>query len=181
MAVLEPYTSTYTDVDGSIMDADDLVNEFWRVAYFLELWGGAIDAIGQETSYEVYVEEVEGELAEILPARGLIQRLEVAADVEQFEVAIREHTAGAPYRVFITIRCRSAATTFTIRSPAGQSHIFGVNRRVLKPSQVITDGFYTAQIICTYGSEEGVMIQAFSANTEETEVNADDQLTLVPQ
>jgi hypothetical protein len=52
---------------------------------------------------------------------------------------------------------------------------------VLKPSQVITDGFYTAQIICTYGSEEGVMIQAFSANTEETEVNADDQLTLVAQ
>jgi hypothetical protein len=181
MAVLEPYTSTYTDVDGSIMDADDLVNEFWRVAYFLELWGGAIDAIGQETSYEVYIETVEGELAEILPQRGLIQRLEVAADVESFEIVIKEHTAGAPYRVFITVRCRSANTTFKIRSPAGESHIFGLNRQVLKPSQVITDGFYTAQLICTYGSENGVMVQAFSSNTEETEVNADDVLTAVPQ
>lgn len=181
MAVLEPYTSTYTDVDGSIMDADDLVNEFWRVAYFLELWGGAIDAIGQETRYDVYVEIVEGELAEILPARGLIQRLEVAADVETFEIAIREHTAGAPYRVFVTVRCRSADTRFTIRAPSGQSHVFGVNRSILMPSQVITDGFYTAQLICTYGSENGVMIQAFSGNPEETTVDLNDQLTATPQ
>jgi hypothetical protein len=181
MAVLEPYTSTYTDVDGSIMDADDLVNEFWRVAYFLDLWGGSIDAIGQTTDYTVYVQEVTGELAEILPQRGLIQRLEVAANVDTFEVAIREHTVGAPFRVYITVRCLSPDTRFTIRAPSGQSHVFGINRSIYMPSQVIADGFYTASLICTYGSEEGVMIQVHAANPEEDEVTLDDILTAVPQ
>lgn len=181
MAVLEPYTSTYTDVDGSIMDADDLVNEFWRVAYFLDLWGGSIDAIGRETSYDVYIEEVNGSLAEILPGRGLIQRLDVAAGVETFEIAIREHTAGAPFRIYITVRCMSPNTRFTIRAPAGQSHVFGVNRSTYMPSQVIADGRYTATLICTYGSEQGIMVQVHAANPEEAEVTLNDILQLVPQ
>lgn len=181
MAQLIPYTSTYTDVDGTIMDADDLVNEFWRVAYFLELWGGSIDAIGQETNYDVYVETVEGELAEILPARGLIQRLDVDVGVETFEIAIREHTVGAPFRIYITVRCGSPDTRFSIRGLSGQTHIFGVNRSNYMPSQVITDGFYTATLICTYGGTDGVMVQVNAGNPEETEVTGDDMLTAVAQ
>jgi len=179
MAALEPYTSTYTDVDGSVMDADDLVNEFWRVAYFLELWGGSIDAIGQEVRYDTYVEEVEGELAEILPARGLIQRLEVEADVESFEIAIKEHNAGDPYRVYIVVRCRSKDTRFTITVPSGQSHVFGVNRTVYMPAQVLGDGFYNASLIVTYSQNTGVMVQVHAANDEEAAIDYNDIQQLV--
>jgi hypothetical protein len=181
MAGLEPYTSTYNDVDGSTIDASDLVNEFYRVAYYLNLWGGAIGAIGKDTSYETYIEKVEGELAEILPARGLIQRLDVAAGVNEFEVAIREHTDGAPFRVYTTIRCLNKDTRFMVRAPSGQSHVFGVNRTTYMPSQVIADGAYTAAIICTYGAEEGVMVQVFAANPEEGSVDKNDILQLVAQ
>jgi hypothetical protein len=181
MANLEPYTSTYTDVDGSIMDADDLVNEFYRVAYYLNLWGGVVDAIGRDEETEVYVEIVEGELAEILPANGYIQRLEVAADVDTFEVAIRDHTEGAPFRVYIIIRCLNKDTRFTVSAPSGNSHTFGVNRTTYMPSQVIADGFYAASILCTYGSEDGVMVQIHAANPEETEVTENDVLQLVAQ
>lgn len=181
MAVIPPYTSTYTDVDHSVMDADDLVNEFWRVSYFINLWGGVIDAIGQENNYDVYVEIIDGELAEIFPARGLIQRIEVAPDVENFEIKINEHTVGAPFRVFIIVRCGNKDTRFTISAPAGESHIFGINRTQYMPSQTIGDGYYTAALICTYGSENGVMIQACAGNPEETEVDFNDVLTAVPQ
>lgn len=180
MAALEPYTSTYTDVDGSIMDADDLVSEFWRVAYYLELWGGVIDAIGQETSYDLHVEIVTGELAPIYPAKGLIQRLEVDAGVDNFQIVIKEHTVGAPYRVFIIVRCGSPNTRFTVSGPAQQTHVFGVNRTTYMPSQVITDGWYTATLICTYGAEAGVMVQVHAGNPEETEVTLDDMQTVRP-
>ena len=180
MSQLEPYTSTYSDVDGSIMDATDLVNEFWRVAYYLDLWGGSIDAIGREDRYEEYIEIVEGELAEILPVRGLIQRLEVEADVEEFEVNIGPHTTGAPFRVFIIIRCRSKDTRFTVTGPSGEAHRFGLNRTIFMPGQVLGDGFYNASIICTYGSTNGVMVQVHAANPEETAVDFDDVMTAVP-
>ena len=179
MAALEPYTSTFTDVDGSVMDADDLVNEFWRVAYFLGLWGGSIDAIGKKNNYEAYITKVEGELAEIFPANGLIQRLEVEADVDEFEIAIREHTTGAPYRIYTIVRCLSKDTRFRVRTLSGQSHIFGVNREIYMPSQVVTDGYYTAHLIATYGSQDGVMIQVHAANPEEAEIDVDDILQLV--
>lgn len=181
MAVLPPYTSTYTDVEHSIMDAKDLVDEFWRVAYFIELWSGSIDAIGQEDNLEVHIEIVTGELAEILPLRGMIQRIEAEADVENFEIAVKEHTTGAPFRVYIAIRCRSKETRFTISTPSGEAHLFGINRTTYMPSQEIADGFYTAAMLCTYGSEKGVMVQVMAANTEATEVNYDDVLTAVPQ
>jgi hypothetical protein len=180
MAVLPPYTNTYADVDHSLMDADDLVNEFWRVAYFLELWSGSIDAIGQEDNFEVFIEIVEGELAEILPARGLIQRIEVEADVESFEIAIKEHTTGAPFRVYIVVRCRSKATRFTVSAPAGETHLFGLNRSTFMPAQEIGDDFYSAALLCTYGSENGLMVQVMAANVEATEVDYDDVLTAVP-
>jgi hypothetical protein len=180
MSQLEPYTSTYSDVDDSIFDADDLVNEFWRVAYFLNLWGGSIDAIGREDHYEEYIEIVEGELAEILPARGLNQRLEVEADVEEFEVNIGPHTVGAPFRVYIVIRCRSNDTRFTVTGPSGEGHVFGINRSLYMPSQVLGDGFYNASIICTFGATKGVMIQVHAGNPEETLVDFDDPLTAVP-
>ena len=181
MAVIPPYTSTYTDVDHATFDAADLVAEFWRVAFFIELWSGSIDAIGREDNFEVHIEIVTGELAEILPARGLIQRIEVEADVENFEIAIKEHTTGAPFRVYITVRCRNKDTRFTISSPAGETHIFGLNRAVYMPSQEIGDGFYTAALLCTYGSEKGLMVQVMAANPEAAEVNYDDVLTAVPQ
>lgn len=180
MAALEPYTSTYSDVDGSIMDADDLVNEFWRVAYYLDLWGGSIDAIGQETRYDTYVEVVEGELAEILPQRGLIQRLEVGAGVETFTVKINEHATGAPYRVYLTIRCANKDTRFSLSVPSGQTHVFGINRTSYMPSQVLGDGWYNATIIITYSQNTGVMVQVNAANPEEEEVTFDDMQQLVP-
>jgi hypothetical protein len=189
MAQLPPYTSTYTDVDGSIFDADDLVNEFWRVSEFMTLWAGSIEAIGQVDRYEAYVDVVTGELAEILPSSGLIQRLEVAAGVETFTVRIKPHEVGAPYRLYISIRCRSEDTRFQVEVPSGQSHIFGVNRTSyvfggtsapFMPSQVLGDGFYSAQLIVTFGSENGVMVQVMAGNPEESDVDFDDVLTVVP-
>lgn len=180
MAQLPLYTNTYADVDGSIMDADDLVDEFYRVAYFLALWADGGDAIDVDKIYETYIEEITGELAEILPSNGLIQRLDVAAGVETFEVQINEHTVGAPFRVFISIRCGSPDTRFTLSVPSGEAHIFGINRSVYMPSQVIGDGAYSASIICTYGSEKGVMVQVMAGNPEETEVDYDDVMTAVP-
>jgi hypothetical protein len=163
------------------MDAKDLVDEFWRVAYFIELWAGSIDAIGREDNFEVHIVIVEGELAEILPLRGMIQRIEVEADVESFEIAIKEHVAGAPFRIYITVRCRSKETRFTISTPSGEAHLFGINRTTYMPSQEIGDGFYTASLLCTYGSEKGLMVQVMAANTEADEVDYDDVLTTVPQ
>ena len=180
MAALTPYTSTYTDVDGGIMDADDLVNEFWRVAYFIDLWSGSIDAIGRDTSYDIYVEKVSGQLAPIYPQRGLIQRLDVDATVDQFTVAIQPHETGDPYRVYISIRCRSKDTRFTVSGPSGEGHVFGINRSLYMPSQVVGDGFYNASIICTHSQNTGVMIQVQAANPEEELINYDDIQTAVP-
>lgn len=181
MAALEPYTSTYTDVDGSIIDADDLVNEFWRVSDFLMLWSGSIEAIGREDHYEEFVTIVTGQLAEILPQNGLIQRLEVDASVQSFEVNIKQHEVGDPYRVYITIRCRSKNTRFTVETPAKESHVFGINRSEYMPAQVIGDGFYTATIICSYSQNTGVMVQVMAANLEEEAIDFDDVLTVVPK
>lgn len=180
MAVLEPYTSTYTDVDHSIMDADDLVNEFWRVAFFINLWSGSIDAIGREDHFEEHIEIVTGELAEIFPSKGLIQRLVVEANVETFEIKINKHEVGDPFRVYISIRCRSRNTRFTISAPSGEAHIFGINREVYMPSQEIGDDHYSAMVLCTFGSEQGVMVQVLAANPEQSEVDFDDVLTAVP-
>jgi len=189
MAALEPYTNTYTDVADSIMDADDLVAEFWRVAYFLALWGEGVEAIGRKDEYTLYIEEIEGQLAEILPARGLIQRLEVSYDTEQFEVSIQPHTVGAPFRVYIVIRCANPNTRFTVSAPAGESHVFSVQRTQQEfqstaerfmPSQVIADGWYTATVIVTYGSEKGVKVIVHSANPEEEVVDFNDVLSTRP-
>ncbi len=181
MAQLPPYISTYTDVDHSIFDADDLVAEFWRVAFFINLWSGSIDALGKEDHFEVHIEIVEGELVEILPARGLIQRIQVEANVEDFVIKINEHTTGAPYRVYIVVRCLSKDTRFSVSSPSGEAHIFGINRTVYMPSQAIGNGFYTAALLCTYGADNGVMIQVMAGNSEEVAVDLDDVLTAVPQ
>lgn len=179
-AALEPYTSTYTDVDGSTIDADDLVAEFWRVSYFLNLWGGSIDAIGREDHYEEYVYIVEGQLADILPANGLIQRLDVDAGVSEFEIKLNQHEAGDPYRLFIIVRCRNKETRFTISAPGGETHIFGINRETYMPSQVIGDGYFTASLICTYSQDRGLMIQVMAGNPEEDEIDFDDVLTAKP-
>lgn len=184
---LEPYTSTYQDVADSIVDAEDLVAEFWRVSYFINLWAGSIVAIGQEDDFTVYIEIVEGELAEIIPSNGLIQRFEVAADVEEFTLEVKKRVDGDPFRVYATIRCLSADTRFVLSVPGGEAHVFGLNHAPLdpvqryRPSQVITDGFFTSTVIMTYGSEEGVMVQVHGANPEESEVNYDDVLTAVPK
>jgi hypothetical protein len=181
MAQIPPYTSTYTDVDHSVMDADDLVNEFWRVSDFFNLWSGIIDPITEDNVFEIFITLTTGELAEILPARGLIQRIEVDPDVETFEIAVREHTTGAPFRIFIVVRCGNPDTRFFVTAPSGQSHIFGINRSIYMPGQVIGDGFYNASLILTYGAEKGVMIQVHAANPEEGEVSFDDVMTAVPK
>ena len=86
MAAIPPYTSTYTDVDHSTMDATDLVAEFWRVAYFIDLWSGSIDAIGREDNFEVYIEIIRTMAAEQprddgdeLRERGMAHHLRQAA------------------------------------------------------------------------------------------------------
>jgi hypothetical protein len=189
MAQLEPYTSTYTDVDASVMDADDLVAEFYRVAEFLALWAGSIDAIGQEDHFEEFINIVTGQLAEVLPANGLIQRLMVDASVEEFTIQIGQHETGDPFRVFISIRCASPDTVFRLSVPTLQTHVFGVLREQFEfftlsepyqPSAIIGDGYYGAMVICTYGSEAGVMVQVFAHNPEVTEVTFNDVLTAVP-
>jgi hypothetical protein len=178
---LEPYTSTYTDVDGSIMDATDLVDEFWRVAYFINLWSGSIANLGQEDHYEEHIEIVEGELAEILPSNGLIQKLLVEADVEEFAVDFGVRESGDPYRIHVVVRCRNPDTLFTVGSPSGESHRFGLNRDVFQPSPVIGDGYYNAAIIATYSKNQGVMVQVYANNAEATTVDKDDVLNAVPQ
>jgi hypothetical protein len=181
MPALEPYTSTYSDVDGSVIDADDLVDEFWRVSHFMTMWAGSIEAIGREDHYEEYIQIVTGQLAEILPQNGLIQRLDVDASVVSFEVKINEHVVGDPYRVYINLRCRNKDTRFTLSTPSHESHVFGINREEYMPAQVISDGFYTATLICSYSQDRGVLIQVMAANPEETAIDFDDVLTIVPK
>jgi hypothetical protein len=189
MAQIPPYTSTYTDVDSSIMDADDLVAEFWRVSEFIALWSGSIEAIGQEDHFEEFIEIVTGELAEIIPANGLIQRFEVDASVESFDFTVLPHTIGAPFRVYVSLRCGSPNTTFRVSVPRGETHIFGVNRDLYQftqasepyqPSAVVGDGYFGATILVTYGSENGTMVQVFAHNPETALVNFNDVLTASP-
>lgn len=175
---LQPYTRTYSDVEGETMDADDLRNEFLRVAEFMELWGAAIEASSESVTATVYVTEVTGEVAEIIPERGLIQRLEVAGDVDHFDIIFTPHTTGAPYRTYVSIRCRSADTTFSITGLNQETHLFGVNREVYGVSQTEVDGFFSATLILTMSRGTGVLAQIHARNPEEDQVDYNDILQL---
>ena len=172
---LEPYTNTYTDVDGSIADADDILEEYDRIELFIGDWLASIEKIG-DTIVNEYEIEIDGDF-DIDPALGLIQKVIVDLVVEEFNLNILPKGDTDPHRIYLTLRFRSPSTTYTISAPSG-SHLFGVNRTIYSPSQVIVDGFYASFVMITYGSV-GTMVKVFADNTEETAVAGDDILQSV--
>jgi hypothetical protein len=173
---LVPYTNTYTDVDTNIMDSDDLVEEFWRVAEFMNTWANSTIGIGVTNTYEFFITE-ETDIINVSPVNGVLQKIIVGYDVDNFAVNLVEREEGSTYRVYVTLRFENPDTTFTISGPSGQTHVFGVNRSTLKPSQTQADGYYTAIIIATYGFSNGILVNVFADNEEATAVGADDILT----
>ena len=85
---------------------------------------------------------------------------------------------GDPQRIYLSLRFKSKSTTFTVGGPAGETHIFGVNQETYTPCQTEADGYYSAVVIATYGSTNGMMIQTFADNSEATAVGVDDVLSV---
>jgi len=175
---LDPYTNTYTDIDSNIFDSDDLVNEFWRVAEYLNNWVDSYQSIGTTITNERNI-DLSGHIVNITPASGILQKLTIDADVEEVVLNFKERNDGDPFRIFLSLRFRSKTTVFTVSGPAGQTHAFGINRAEYSPSQVLADGYYTAFVVATYGATNGLMLTVYADNQEATEVGLDDILTVV--
>jgi len=175
---LELYTNTYTDVDTNIMDSDDLVNEFWRVASFLNAWSDSIGSNGVIDVYEEFA-TVTDDIVNGDPANGIIQKFVITSALDAVSFNFTERAEGDPYRVYITLRFQNSATTFTVNGPAGETHAFGLNRTTYAPSQSSTEEFSSAMIIATYGKNNGLMINVFADNVEVTTVSGDDALSTV--
>ena len=176
MAVV-PYTSTYTDIDTNIFDSDDLVNEFFRVAEFMNAWSQSIDSIGTVNVFTKNITIVNNIIA-VAPLDGLIQSMIIADDVENIVVDFTEREEGETYRIYLTLRFQSKSTTFTVSGPAGTTHIFGLNAESFSPSQVSADGYFTAMVIATYGTN-GMMINVFADNSESASVSGNDIQSVV--
>jgi len=175
---LEKYTNTYTDINTNIFDSDDLVAEFGRVATFLNSWSQSINKIGTVTVVEERITILDT-IFNVDPADGLLQSLKIADDVSNLSVIFDERTEeGDTYRVYLSLRFQNKSTTFTVNGPAGQTHLFGVNKISYLPSQVVADGFYTALVIATYGTS-GLLVNVFADNDEITAVSSDDILSTV--
>lgn len=178
---LEPYTNTYVDIDGNIFDSDDLVNEFNRVAQYINTWAASVESIGTTNFYE---ETILFEQTVIIgsPSFGIIQKMDINEDAESVVINFIERETGDPYRIYMTLRFRSPDTTFTVSGPAAETHAFGLNRGSYSPSQQVSaSGFYTAVVVATYGDANGVLINVYADNTEATDVETDDLLTAVAQ
>jgi len=174
---LAPYTSTYTDINTNIMDSDDLVNEFLRIKTFLDEWSASIETIGTVNIHEETVTITETDIG-VDPSDGLMQKRLIADNIESVAVAFGERADAATYRVYLSLRFQNKSTTFTVNGPSGQTHLFGVNRTEYVPSQEPADGYYTALVIATYGTN-GLIVNVFANNTEADEVDSDDILTAV--
>ena len=170
---LTPYTNTYTDTDGTIADADDIVAEFDRVEEFIRIWAGAYTSIGLTTVYTYTFDAIYD--YEINSGNGILQKLIVDEGVELFDINIKPREDGDPYRVYLSVRFRSKDTRFTVSAPVGISHVFGTNRVEFQPGQVISDGFYPAVIVITHGTD-AVHVQVFADNSEASSVGSDDTL-----
>ena len=172
---LVPYTSTYTDIDTNIFDADDLLNEFNRVAEFINTWALSIESIGTVETYDEVV-TITKDIVNGYPSNGTLQKLLVASDAEEFTIDFQPRGDGDPYRILMTIRCQNKDTRFRVSGPAGTTHVFGVNKSLFSPSQVIGSGYYTALVVATYGTT-GLFINVFADNTEASTVESNDILT----
>ena len=175
---LELYTNTYADVDYAIFDSDDLVEEFFRVASFINAWAESVSSIGTTIVHEETV-LIEDTVVNGSPADGAIQKKIINSDVEHITINFTKRNDGDTYRIYMTLRFLNEDTTFSVSGPAGETHAFGVNKAIYKPSQVGVDGFYTAVIIATYGDANGVMINVFADNDEAVDVEGDDIQTAV--
>ena len=173
---LEPYTSTYIDVANSVIDAQDLLAEFDRVAEYLNGWIQSYEGIGTQTV--TYIDRIIDDDPIIRPL-GLIQQIIVSADLDRVDFNFAEREEGNPHRVYNVIRFESKSTVFTVNGPAGETHVFGRNKAVLSPSQVQADGYYCAVAMVSYSQNQGVFIQVFADNDESSDtVGGDDVLTI---
>jgi len=173
------YTSEYEDVDAQIFGADNLVNEFARVATFLNPW---VDSVAQSTTIRTYSETVEGTdtlvEVDIDPTDGSIQRYIVEESVSAVLMNFGRRAVGDTFRVYAVLRFSSKDSTFKVSGPMGATHLFGVNRTTFQPSQVKKDGYYMASLVATYGTN-GLLINVFANNEEASSVSGDDIITAV--
>jgi hypothetical protein len=170
---LVPYTNTYTDVDDSIADAVDIIAEFDRVALFINTWSDSYESIGL-TNVNQYLVPGNSNV-DVDPALGVVQAMITDAVVEEVNVNIQDRNDGDPYRVYLSMRFGSNTTAFTVSAPAGDSHVFGINRTSFLPSQVANNGWYSAVLIVTYGTT-GIHVQVFADNRDTEAVDSDDML-----
>ena len=170
---LTPYTRLYDTTDGSFVDHQDILDEFDRIQTFIEAWTNAYNAIGA-TSGHVITPDVTEEV-EIFPINGLLQTMTVASSATDIDIKIHPRGTEQTHRVYVTARFRSKSTTFTVTGPDG--HVFGINRYTYLPGQVVSDGFYNAVLIITYGSS-GTFVQVYAGNPEATSVDSDDVLSV---
>lgn len=178
---LEPYTNTYVDIDTNIFDADDLVNEFWRVADYINAWAASIDSIGTVKVYRQII-SYEQDIITGSPANGVIQHVNISRHASHVVFSLTGREEGDPYRIYMVLRFQNKNTTFSISGPAGQTHSFGVNRTVYSPCQTPNvNGFYTAAIIATYGGANGLFVNVFADNSESVDVEGNDILNAVAQ
>lgn len=169
---LEPYTNTYTDTDGSIADADDIVNEFDRVEAFINAWSDSYESIGNTSVTEKTIITSD---TDIEPSIGLIQSIRIDPAVETVNFNILQRSDGDPYRIYIALRFGSLSTRFTVSAPASKSHIFALNQTPYSPSQVVQEGYYPAVMIVTYGTD-ATHLQVYADNQEDTLITLDDIL-----
>jgi len=170
---LVPYTNTYTDTDGTIADADDIIAEFDRVSAFINAWADSYDSIGLTSVRNETINE-DGNF-DIEPAIGLVQAIRINSNIETVNFNIKAREKGDPFRIYMTLRFGSPATRFTVSAPSGSSHIFSVNQADFIPSPTSAGGFFPATVIVTYGTD-AVHVQVFAHNDEATAVGVDDIL-----
>lgn len=187
---LEPYTNTYLDVDGSVADAPDLINEYHRVAEFLNRFASSLDQVAIRVRRTEFI-FLESRTIDIDPADGLLQRLIIDADVSRVNINFVRREEGEPYRVFLVLRFQDRNTEFTVSGPGGDSSKFGFNRvipydpnerntnTIYQPSQREADGHYAAVVQATYGTSNGAVIQVFSDNEEDEIVGTEDTQSTV--
>jgi len=172
---LTPYTNTYTDTDGSIADADDIVAEFDRVATFINAWADSYESIGLTEVFKHTVLTDDTDILDIDPALGLVQTAIIDATVTEIDFNILDRASSDPYRVYLSLRFASKATTFTVSAPSGVTHVFGVNKSEYTCSQTVNKGYYVASVIVTYATN-GLHIQVYADNPEEDAPTLDDAL-----
>lgn len=172
---LIPYTNTYIDTDGTIADAPDILAEFARVATFINAWADSYDSIGLTEINKYTVLSDDTDTLDINPAYGLIQTAIIDATVTDIDFNILQRATGDPYRVYLSMRFASKATTFTVSAPTGVTHVFGVNKSTYTCSQIVNNGYYVSTLIVTYASN-GLHIQVYADNPEEDAPTLDDAL-----